>query len=187
MAAMLLSFTGTGLQTVKLWRTRNFSGVSVAGICISLTANMLWLTFGILTGQAVHVVTNVVSFTLAGAAVVAAVKYAQFPWLRVAAILFCMGVACVALLPLLPEASGAWLGGSLTLASVLPQAVAAVRENDLSGLHLGSVSLRWIIGVTWSIQGLATGQPPVLWMNVACTIPASVILYQAARWALRTR
>jgi MtN3 and saliva related transmembrane protein len=54
-------------QIIKIWRERDASGVSLRMFGVTVTAFVLWTTFGVLQGSWPIIVSNAVCLVLAGA------------------------------------------------------------------------------------------------------------------------
>jgi uncharacterized protein with PQ loop repeat len=172
-----LSMSLSWPQVVKSCVRRRTHGLSPTACALGVALPLGWITYGLLTGQRIQVVTNVVTGT-AGLAILAALLITQ-PGMRsrralrlsaasagaVLAGVFLSGMAAA-----LPGVRGEQVAPVLGLLlagvsvfSAIPQPLTLLRDRtqDLSGLS----PLRWRLGAaacsSWLLYGLSTGQAPV--------------------------
>ncbi|MBG0560095.1 SemiSWEET transporter [Actinoplanes aureus] len=170
---------------------RRTGGLSATACMLSVAMPIGWVTYGLLIGDPLQVVTNTVS-SLTGLAILAALLITQ-PHLRSGrALLMSAGTAGAVLLAVagsaalaaLPQVTGgraaAMLGmilAGVSLVSAVPQPLALLRDRtqDLSGLS----PLRWWLAVSacasWLLYGLGTGQPAV-WASALVGVTSASIV-----------
>jgi hypothetical protein len=199
-----LGWLGAGLSMAlpwpQVWRSvtqGRTSGLSSTACWQGAAMPAGWITYGLLTHQAVQVVTNVVT-GLAGLAVLVMVLITQREQrtvrvLRVSAagaagiLVAAAGSALAAALPGVGAARAAVALGSVLavggIMSAIPQPLSLLRDRtqDLSGLS----RLRWRLGAgacaCWCAFGLGTGQPPV-WLSASVGLAGSLTVC----WVLRS-
>jgi uncharacterized protein with PQ loop repeat len=184
MLTHVLGFFGAALsmslswpQVVKSCVQRRTGGLSATATTLGVAMPIGWITYGLLSGERIQVVTNIVT-GVAGLAILASLLLTQ-PQLRSArALRVSVGsagmVICAAVLSgaaaALPGVRGAQVAPALGLIlagvsflSAIPQPLALLRDRtqDLSGLS----PLRWRLGAgacaSWLLYGLGTAQPAV--------------------------
>ncbi|GIF10192.1 SemiSWEET transporter [Actinoplanes teichomyceticus] len=156
---------------------RRTGGLSPAACLLAVAMPAGWLTYGLLIGDRIQVVSAVLNVT-AGLAVLAAllVTQAAVRSLRVlragagvagAVLLAVCAAATAAALPQVTAAhAGAMLGAVLpvgSLMSALPQPLALLRDRacDVSGLSPARFRLAVASATSWLLYGIATGQAAV--------------------------
>lgn len=75
MAAALLTTAAFAPQAIKAWRTRSTKDVSLAMFALMVTGILLWLVYGILIEDAPLIVANGITLILAGAILVAKIRF----------------------------------------------------------------------------------------------------------------
>jgi MtN3 and saliva related transmembrane protein len=66
-AAAVCSMTSFGPQILKLWKTRDASGVSLRTYAVTVTGFVLWTIYGVLLGSWPVAVSNTVCLVMSGA------------------------------------------------------------------------------------------------------------------------
>ena len=177
---------------------RRTNGLSATACMLSVAMPAGWVTYGLLIGDQLQVVTNSVAM-LTGLAILIALLVAQ-PQLRSgrallisagsagAMLLATLGTAAAAALPQVTGAQAAALLGTILAAvsfvSAIPQPLALLRDRtqDLSGLSV----LRWRLAAaacaSWLVYGLGAGQPAV-WSSALVGLASAAIV----NWVLHTR
>jgi uncharacterized protein with PQ loop repeat len=172
-----LSMSLSGPQVVKSCVRRRTNGLSATACTLGVAMPLGWITYGLLSGERIQIVTNCVTGTM-GLAILIALLVTQ-PAMRSGRALrislgSAAGVVSAALISglaaALPGVRGADVAPLLGLVlagvsflSAVPQPLALLRDRtqDLSGLS----PLRWRLGAgacaSWSMYGLGTGQPAV--------------------------
>ena len=74
-AAAILTTTAFAPQAIKVWRTRSTRDVSLAMFLLMVTGIVLWLVYGLLIGDLPLIVANAVTLLLAGAILVAKIRF----------------------------------------------------------------------------------------------------------------
>jgi len=205
----LLGWLGAALSMTlpwpQVWRTcvkGRTGGLSATACWLGLAMPVGWITYGLLIGEAVQVVTNTVNGA-AGLAVLVTVMVKQ-PELRTGRKLLATavpatavltaaatGVAVAALTPATGPQTAIVLGMLLagtSFVSAIPQPLSLLRDRtqDLSGLS----PLRWRLAAaacaSWMTYGLTTGQAAV-WLSAVVGLTSALIvcwvLYAAGRVA----
>ncbi|GAA2856544.1 hypothetical protein Acy02nite_65610 [Actinoplanes cyaneus] len=177
---------------------RRTGGLSPAACLLSVVMPVGWLTYGLLIGDRIQVVSNTLNL-LAGVAVLVALLATQ-PHLRRArvlggaaglagAVLFAICVSAgTAVLPQISTSRAAQLLGAVlavsSLVSALPQPLALLRNRaqDMSGLSPARFRLATAASGSWLLYGLGTGQPAV-WASamVGVSSALTVCLVLASR------
>jgi len=75
MAAALLTTAAFAPQAIQAWRSRSTRDVSLAMFLMMVSGIALWLTYGILIGDMPLIVANAVTLVLAGAILVAKIRF----------------------------------------------------------------------------------------------------------------
>lgn len=75
MAAAILTTAAYAPQAVKAWQTRSTKDVSLAMFILMVTGISLWLAYGILINDAPLIIANAVTLLLAGAILVAKIRF----------------------------------------------------------------------------------------------------------------
>ena len=186
-----LSMSLSWPQVYKSCVQRRTNGLSPTATALGVAMPLGWITYGLLSGERLQVMTNLVTGT-AGLAILAALVLTQ-PAVRSGRVLkvsagSAAGVLAVVLVSLaaaaLPGVSGhavaPLLGmvlAGVSLLSAIPQPLSLLRDRhqDLSGLS----PLRWRMafasGLSWFCYGVATAQTAV-WMSASIGITASAIV-----------
>jgi len=74
-AAAVLTTAAFAPQAVKAWRSRSTADVSLAMFLMLVTGICLWLTYGIVIGDAPLIFANAVTLVLAGAILAAKIRF----------------------------------------------------------------------------------------------------------------
>jgi len=194
----LLGWFGAALSIVlpwpQVWRSvarGRTKGLSASACWQGAVMPVGWITYGLLTGETVQVVTNTVT-GLAGLAVLVTVLMRQRE-LRTGRPLLVSAAGAAGVLSaaagstaagLLTGIGGsraaAFLGAALACSAILgsiPQPLSLLRDRrqDLGGLS----PLRWWLAAvacgSWSAYGLATGQPAV-WLSALVGLVSALIV-----------
>jgi uncharacterized protein with PQ loop repeat len=178
-------------QVLRSCVQRRTTGLSATACWLGVAMPIGWITYGLLSGQRVQVVTNVVT-GVAGLAILAVLLITRGE-LRtrrvlltssagaVAVVVACAGSAALAAVPGFggPRVS-ALLGAVLAVSSIVsavPQPLALLRDRgqDLAGLS----PLRWRLaagaGASWLLYGVTTGQFAV-WLSASVGLTAAVVV-----------
>ena len=75
MAAALLTTAAFAPQAIQAWRTRSTRDVSQAMFGLMVSGIALWLVYGILIGDLPLIIANAVPLVLAGAILVAKIRF----------------------------------------------------------------------------------------------------------------
>jgi MtN3 and saliva related transmembrane protein len=73
--AAVLTTTAFAPQAIQAWRSRSTKDVSLAMFALLVTGICLWLTYGILIDDAPLILANAVTLVLAGAILVAKIRF----------------------------------------------------------------------------------------------------------------
>jgi uncharacterized protein with PQ loop repeat len=198
MLASALGCLGAALSMTlpwpQVWRSvarRRTTGLSASACWLGVALPIGWITYGLLRGDHIQVVTN--SVTGGAAAVILAALLLTRADLRTARTLMLsasgaagvvLAAALIAATAALPGRSGpeaaAVLGVVLagtTVVAAIPQPLSLLRDRaqDLSGLS----PLRWRLGAgactSWLGYGLITAQPGV-WVSAGAGLGAALIV-----------
>jgi uncharacterized protein with PQ loop repeat len=186
-----LSMSLSWPQVIKSCVQRRTLGLSPTACSLGVAMPLGWITYGLLSGQRIQVVTNVVT-GLAGLAILVALLLTQ-PGMRslralrlsaasAGAVLTAVAVsgAAAALPGVRSEQVAPVLGlllAGVSFLSAIPQPLALLRDRtqDLSGLS----PLRWRLGAgacaSWLSYGVLTGQPPVAASAFVGLVSASIV------------
>jgi uncharacterized protein with PQ loop repeat len=186
-----LSMSLSWPQVVKSCVQRRTGGLSPTATTLGVAMPIGWITYGVLSGERLQVLTNIVT-GVAGLAILMSLMLTQ-PHLRSArALRISVGsagmVTSAALLSgaaaALPGVRGAQVAPLLGLVlagvsflSAIPQPLALLRDRtqDLSGLS----PLRWRLGAgacaSWSLYGLGTAQPAV-WASALAGLAGALVV-----------
>ncbi|MFI5888526.1 SemiSWEET transporter [Actinoplanes sp. NPDC051513] len=172
-----LSMSLSWPQVYKSCVQRRTGGLSATASALGVALPLGWITYGLLSGERIQIVTNVVTGTAASAILVAllatqpalrsgrALRLSAGTFAGVLTMVLLSGLAA-ALPGVRAEKVAPLLGLVLAAVSVLsaiPQPLALLRDRDqdLSGLS----PLRWRMGAgacaSWLVYGLGTAQPAV--------------------------
>ncbi|MEV6489492.1 SemiSWEET transporter [Actinoplanes sp. NPDC051633] len=181
----------------QIWRScvgRRTTGLSATACWLGVAMPIGWITYGLLIGDRLQVLTNIVTGA-AGFALLVALLVTQ-PSLRTRKALAGSAAGAIAVLAAaglaasfggLPAAKA--LGGVLAVTAILaavPQPLSLLRDRtqDLSGLS----PLRWRLGAgacaSWFVYGLATAQPGV-WLSASAGLTSALIVCTLL-WLRRT-
>jgi uncharacterized protein with PQ loop repeat len=172
----------------QVWRScigRRTTGLSAAACWLGVAMPVGWITYGLLIGDRLQVVSNSVT-GLAGFAVLAALLVTQ-PSLRSRRVLATSAAGAIVVLTAAGAAASfggpsaaSVLGGVLAVTAILaaiPQPLSLLRDRtqDLSGLS----PLRWRLAAgacaSWFAYGLATAQPGV-WLSASAGLASALIV-----------
>jgi uncharacterized protein with PQ loop repeat len=172
-----LSMSLSWPQVIKSCVQKRTHGLSPTSCTLGVALPLGWITYGLLGGQRIQVVTNVVTGT-AGLAILTALLITQPGMRSLRALRLSAASAAAVLTAVLLSGAAAALPGvrgdqvapllglilaGVSFVSAIPQPLSLLRDRaqDLSGLS----PLRWRLGAgacsSWLLYGLATGQPPV--------------------------
>ncbi len=201
--AAALSVSVSWPQVYKSCVQRRTNGLSATACTLGVAMPIGWVTYGLLAGQRIQVLTNVATGT-AALAILAALLLTQPELRSLRALRIGVGsagaVVGVALLSVgtaaLPGVTGpevapilGMLLAGVSLLSAIPQPLALLRDRnlDLSGLS----PMRWRLaagsGASWLVYGLLTGQPAV-WASAVVGLTSAAIVCSVlyARREVRT-
>jgi uncharacterized protein with PQ loop repeat len=186
-----LSMSLSWPQVVKSCVQRRTNGLSATACTLGVALPVGWITYGLLSGERIQIVTNTVTGTT-GLAILAALLITQPAMRSLRAMRVSVGVAAVVigvallsgLAAALPGVSGKavapllglFLAG-ISFVNAVPQPLALLRDRtqDLSGLS----PLRWRLAAgacaSWMLYGVGTGQAAV-WSSAAVGLLSSAIV-----------
>ncbi|MEU4244326.1 SemiSWEET transporter [Actinoplanes sp. NPDC026619] len=186
-----LSMSLSWPQVYKSCVQRRTGGLSATATALGVAMPLGWITYGLLGGERIQIITNTVTGT-AGLLIMVALLATQ-PSLRSArALRLSAGAAGVVLAAValsglaaaLPGVRGTEVAPVLgmvlactSICSAIPQPLALLRDRhqDLSGLS----PLRWRMGAgacaSWLAYGLGTGQAPV-WASASVGLTSALIV-----------
>nr|WP_221378895.1 SemiSWEET transporter [Actinoplanes polyasparticus] len=191
LVAAVLSVSLSWPQVYKSCVQRRTSGLSATACALGVAMPIGWISYGLLAGQWLQVMTNAAT-GLTGLAIMAALLITQ-PRLRsraalrvaatsagavVAAALISLGAA--ALPGVSGHAAASVLGtllAGISFVSAIPQPLALLRDRhlDLSGLS----PLRWRMAAgacaSWMTYGIVTGQPALFASSGVGLISAAIV------------
>jgi uncharacterized protein with PQ loop repeat len=184
MSAHAFGFLGAALSMSIAWPQvfrscirRRTGGLSPAACSLSVAMPAGWLMYGLLIGDRIQVVSNILNL-LAGVAVLLALLVTR-PELRSARALrgaagmsgaVLLAICAATATTMLPQVTVAWaavlLGVVLAVSSflsALPQPLALFRDRaqDMSGLSPLRFRLATAASGSWLVYGLGTGHPAV--------------------------
>jgi uncharacterized protein with PQ loop repeat len=186
-----LSMSLSWPQVIKSCVQRRTLGLSPTACALGVAMPLGWITYGLLSGQRIQVVTNVVTGT-AGLAILMALLLTQPAMRSLRALRLSAASAGAVLTGVLLSGAAAALPGvrgeqvapilglllaGVSFLSAIPQPLALLRDRtqDLSGLS----PLRWRLGAgacsTWLLYGVFTGQPPVAASALVGLVSASIV------------
>jgi uncharacterized protein with PQ loop repeat len=186
-----LSMSLSWPQVYKSCVQRRTGGLSATATALGVAMPVGWITYGLLSGERIQIITNTVT-GVTGLAILVALLLTQ-PHLRSArALRISAGSAGAVIAAAVASAAAAALPGvrggqvapllGLVLAGVsflsaVPQPLALLRDRtqDLSGLS----PLRWRLGAgactAWLCYGAGTGQPAV-WASASIGLASAMIV-----------
>ncbi len=191
LVAAALSVSLSWPQVYKSCVQRRTNGLSATACTLGVAMPFGWVTYGLLAGERIQVLTNVATGT-AGLAILAALLLTQPALRSPRALRVSLGsagaVVAAALLSLaaaaLPGVTGnqvapvlGLLLAGVSFLSAIPQPLSLLRDRDqdLSGLS----PLRWRLAAgacaSWLCYGLLTGQPAV-WASAVVGLTSAVIV-----------
>jgi uncharacterized protein with PQ loop repeat len=186
-----LSMSLSWPQVIKSCVQRRTLGLSPTSCALGVAMPLGWITYGLLSGQRIQVVTNVVT-GVAGLAILVALLLTQPSMRSLRALRLSAASAGGVLTAVTLSGAAAALPGvrgeqvapilglllaGVSFLSAIPQPLALLRDRtqDLSGLS----PLRWRLGAgacsSWLLYGLLTGQPPVAASAFVGLISASIV------------
>ncbi|WP_213009978.1 SemiSWEET transporter [Paractinoplanes toevensis] len=172
-----LSMSLSWPQVYKSCVQRRTGGLSATASALGVAMPLGWITYGLLSGERIQIVTNTVTGT-AGLLIMVALLATQPSLRSTRALRVSAGAAGAVLAAILLSGLAAALPGvrgtevapvlglvlaGVSVLSAIPQPLALLRDRhlDLSGLS----PLRWRMGAgacaSWFAYGLGTGQPAV--------------------------
>ena len=167
-------------QVVRTARTRDLDGISPLMWGVLLAQSAAWIGFGLRAGLLPSVATNVM---LAAAAVTMLwlLRAGRAPGTE-AAIALAGGAFAVqlAVALLLPDPVLGVIAAGLSTVAFLPQALAALRQSDLSGLSRPMWTLSIAGGVLWASYGLGRGEAVIVASAMVGTMLSAVVLARVA-------
>lgn len=167
-AAAASTFLFVWPQVVRLARTGDVDGISVAATLWAMVAFVLWMTYAVREGLPFVLLANAQATFGFGLIVVLATRRRPVP--PVVWVVATVGAAALALAAL---GAPTPLVGTLAVVAgscgFVPQAVVALRESDLSGLSITTYLLIALCTSIWAVYGLAEG-------DIILMAPTAVIL-----------
>lgn len=181
----MLGWIGTTLYLARLvpqpwhtWRTRADDGVSTQALLNGMASDMGWLAYGLAAGLPPVWVAAVVAFPVSCTTLVLLRHRVRAREVGVSA----GWAACMA---------AAWMvGGPLGLGAVLgvavvvnhaPQAVRAVRSDDLSGLHPATFWLSLADAALWGGYGVLVGDAALVAYALVLGVVGVIVLVRIAQ------
>jgi uncharacterized protein with PQ loop repeat len=186
-----LSMSLSWPQVIKSCVQRRTRGLSPTACTLGVAMPLGWITYGLLSGERIQVVTNVVTGT-AGLAILAALLITQPSMRSLKALRLSAASAGAVLTAVALSGAAAALPGvrdyqvapflglilaGVSFLSAIPQPLSLLRDRaqDLSGLS----PLRWRLGAgacsSWLLYGLATGQAAV-WASASVGLTSALIV-----------
>jgi len=186
-----LSMSLSWPQVIKSCVRRRTRGLSPTACTLGVAMPLGWITYGLLGGERIQVVTNVVTGA-AGLAILTALLITQPSMRSIRALRLSAASAAVVLTAVTLSGAAAALPGvrgeqvapplglilaGVSFLSAIPQPLSLLRDRtqDLSGLS----PLRWRLGAgacsSWLLYGLSTGQPPV-WASASVGLTSALIV-----------
>jgi uncharacterized protein with PQ loop repeat len=186
-----LSMSLSWPQVFKSCVQRRTTGLSATASSLGVAMPIGWITYGLLSGEHLQIVTNVVTGT-AGSAIMVALLATQPAMRSGRALRLSAAAAALVVAPVLLSGLAAAVAGvrpsqvapllGLVLAvvsvvSAIPQPLALLRDRhqDLSGLS----PARWRMGAgaaaSWLAYGLGTAQPGV-WASAGAGLASALIV-----------
>lgn len=181
LSMLLLAVTAASL----LLQLRTVRRVGTSGLAPStwfglVASTLVWLGYGVATGERTVIVVNLVVLAVASALVVTIVRTTGIAPARLAPYLVGPGLAWC----------GAWVAGApwllgvvgtvLVVGRLLPQLGRAVQEVDRSGVSVGAWLGNAATNAVWAVYGFDTGDPFVSWPSVA-SVTLSLLVALAVR------
>lgn len=150
-------------QVRRTLRSGDVAGVSPLYWAIQLVAATSWITIGVREVLVPTVAVNV--FAVGCTVVMLRTLWAhRAPGFETASRVVMVGLPVVAMLGLVaPTAVLAVFAGVVTMAMFWPQVLAALRDDDLSGLSLSSWVLSTVVATLWIVFGADKGL--MLWLT----------------------
>ncbi len=184
-----LSMSLSWPQVIKSCLQRRTRGLSPTACTLGVAMPLGWITYGLLGGERIQVVTNVVTGT-AGLAILTALLITQPSMRSIRALRLSAASAGTVLTAVALSGAAAALPGvrgeqvapflglilaGVSFLSAIPQPLALLRDRtqDLSGLS----PLRWRLGAgacsSWLLYGIGTGQPAV-WASASVGLASAL-------------
>ncbi|MFG1988443.1 SemiSWEET transporter [Actinoplanes sp. NPDC048988] len=188
LVAATLSVSLSWPQVYKSCVQRRTSGLSATACALGVAMPIGWITYGLLSGEGIQVMTNTAT-GLAGLAILVALLVTQPSPRPRRALLVAGAVAVAALLSAVAAALPAVTGhmaasvlgpllAGVSFLSAIPQPLALLRNRqaDISGLS----PLRWRLGAgasaSWLLYGVLTAQPAVAASALVGLVSATIVV-----------
>jgi uncharacterized protein with PQ loop repeat len=174
-AATAITFVQLPPQVIQTVRTRDVRGVAPMMWAMLLVAGAAWLLYGLQVGLVPSVVVNVLVVTCCSVMMAILVRE-RAPGAPTALRFVVAGLPVVALVawagPVGLLGALAALGGA---AIMWPQAIAAMRSDDLSGLSAPSFVLGVAVNGLWLAFGIGHANPMV-WISASQSTALSLLV-----------
>jgi len=181
-AAFVSSLLFVWPQVVALFRTGDVDGVSVPATLWASVAYVLWMIYGVREGLPFVVLANLQSTVGFGVVVLLAARRRPVPrpvWAAAATGVVLLGASAVAA----PTAAVGALAIVAGASGFVPQAIVALREQDLSGLSITTYLLIALSTSVWAAYGIAEADPFLVAPTVLilpCTLTIAVRIHLTA-------
>jgi len=162
-------------QVARVYRQHTVDGIAPNGTLHGAVASGLWMVYGLARGD--------VAITVANAAVVAAmaliaaqqIRHGTLTRSRAALVGVTTIVVAAIALAISPAAVG-WLAIVAGATSVLPQTFHVLRAPTLDGVSVPMYALLCVTTLSWSVYGVAVGDPLVVVTNLLVFPCAAVVM-----------
>lgn len=182
-AAVVSSLLFVWPQVVRLFRTGDVDGVSVPATLWASVAYVLWMIYGVREVLPFVVLANLQSTAGFGVVVLLAARHRavrRVVWAAAATGVVVLGATAVAA----PTAVVGALAIAAGASGFVPQAIVALRDQDLSGLSITTYLLIALSTSVWAAYGIAEADPFLVAPTVLI-LPCALII--AARIRLTSR
>ena len=178
--------TSLGLAFIwpQVWRAARHDtshGISPFGLMHGIVGSSLWLTYGILQGDAAIWFSNI-SFIVAQSIIISVVyRHGKIP----RQVLVRVGAALFALALLLTQVSATPVGFvaiAVSGSSIVPQLIHVIRTENLHGISISSYLIAILNCSSWLIYGIIITDPMVSAQNFFAIPIIMYITFKAYRW-----
>jgi MtN3 and saliva related transmembrane protein len=178
--------TSLGLAFIwpQVWRAARHDtshGISPFGLMHGIVGSSLWLTYGILQGDAAIWFSNI-SFIVAQSIIISVVyRHGKIP----RQVLVRVGAALFALALLLTQVSATPVGFvaiAVSGSSIVPQLIHVIRTENLHGISISSYLIAILNCSSWLIYGFIITDPMVSAQNFFAIPIIMYITFKAYRW-----
>lgn len=172
-------------QAVRLWRTRDVTGVAPSQDLLRVVTKLAWVAYALAHADPGLAAAQLIALP----SVLTVLLLCRAGALRLRQLLTTAVVAAAVVTGTLLTGAVALLGSLATLSDIgryLPQAATTLHTDDLSGVAPGTYLAQIAASACWGGYGALQGLPPLVWGNLVIAPVAALILIRVVAAHRRT-